>query len=110
MKDTPPEVSAMLFTVMMRKTPTKRLLMGFDMSATARTMAWSSISTDMPEELRPTFFLRYYGELWLWKGSAVQAAIPSHQTNRESASEVAASRDAGPQRIARQCRDLRVSR
>lgn len=41
-KDTPPEVNAMPFAAIMRKTPAKRLLMGFDMSATARAMVWSS--------------------------------------------------------------------
>lgn len=66
-KDTPPEVNAMLFTAMMRKTPAERLLMGFDMSATARAMVWSTIPADLPEdERRRAFYLRYYGEPLPW--------------------------------------------
>ena len=45
-KDTPPEVNAMIFTAMMRKTQEERLLMGFDMMATAREMVWSGIGTE----------------------------------------------------------------
>lgn len=61
--DTPPEVNAMLFAAMMRKTPSERLLMGFDLSATARALIWSSLPADLPEaERRRAFFLRYYGE------------------------------------------------
>jgi hypothetical protein len=33
-KDTAPEINAMIFAAMMRKTPVERLLMGFDMMAT----------------------------------------------------------------------------
>lgn len=66
-KDTPPEVNAMLFTAMMRKTPAERFLMGFDMSATARAMVWSTIPADLPEdERRRAFYLRYYGEPLPW--------------------------------------------
>jgi hypothetical protein len=53
----------MLFAAMMRKTPAERLLMGFDMSATARAMVWSTIPADLPEdERRRAFYLRDYGE------------------------------------------------
>lgn len=63
----PPEVNAMLFTAMMRKTPAKRFLMGFDMSATARAMVWSTNPSDLPEdERRRAFYLRYYGEPLPW--------------------------------------------
>lgn len=66
-KDTPPEVNAMLFAAMMRKTPAERLLMGFDMSATARAMVWSSIPASLPEdERRRAFYLRFYGEPLPW--------------------------------------------
>ncbi|WP_395717476.1 hypothetical protein [Prosthecobacter sp.] len=62
-KDTTPEVNAMLFAAMMRQTPAERLLMGFDMSATARAMVWSTIPAELPEdERRRAFYLRYYGE------------------------------------------------
>jgi hypothetical protein len=37
---------------MMRKTPAERLFIGFDMSATARAMIWSTIPTDLPEDER----------------------------------------------------------
>lgn len=57
----------MLFAAMMRKTPTERLSMGFDMSATARAMVWSSISIDLPEEeRRRAFYLRFFGESLPW--------------------------------------------
>lgn len=66
-KDSPPEVNAMLFAAMMRKTPAERLLMGFDMSATARAMVWCSIPTGLPEEeRRRAFYLRFYGEPLPW--------------------------------------------
>lgn len=66
-KDTPPEVNAMLFAAMMRKTPAERVLMGFDMSATARAMVWSSIPTHLPEdERRRAFYLRFYAEPLPW--------------------------------------------
>ena len=38
-KDTAPEINAMIFAAMMRKTPEERLLMGFSMMATARELA-----------------------------------------------------------------------
>lgn len=42
----------------MRKTATERVLMGFDMSATARATVWSSIPTNLPEdERRRVFYL-----------------------------------------------------
>ena len=42
-KDTAPEINAMIFAAIMRKTPQERLLMGFDMMATARELAWSGL-------------------------------------------------------------------
>ena len=42
--DTTPEVNAMIFAAMMRKTPEQRLLMGFDMMATARELVWGEPS------------------------------------------------------------------
>ena len=57
-KDTPPEINAMIFTAMMRKTPEERLLMGFDMMATARKLvragiahADSDVSSDADQRL-----------------------------------------------------------
>lgn len=61
-KDTAPEVNAMIFDAMMRKTPEERLLMGFDMMATAREMVWTGIGADRTEtERRKLFFERFYG-------------------------------------------------
>jgi hypothetical protein len=42
-KDTAPEINAMIFAAIMRKTPQERLLMGFDLMATARELAWSGL-------------------------------------------------------------------
>lgn len=62
-KDTPPEINQMIFAAMMRKTATERLEMGFDMTATAREIVWSSIDPNLPEaERRRAFFQRFYGE------------------------------------------------
>ena len=37
--------------------------MGFDMNAIARTIVWSSTSTDLPEDKRRrVFLLHYYSE------------------------------------------------
>lgn len=60
-KDTPPEINAMLFEAMMRKTPEERMLMGFDMMATARALVWSGVQY-LPTEgaRRREFFRRYY--------------------------------------------------
>ena len=61
-KDTPPEINAMIFAAMMRKTPEERLLMGFDMMATARELVWSSIGPEGSEsERRNRFFRRFHG-------------------------------------------------
>ncbi len=66
-KDTPPEVNAMLFEAMMRKTPEERLLMGFDMAATAREMVWSGIAPGgSTSGRRRAFFQRYYGQDCPW--------------------------------------------
>jgi hypothetical protein len=67
-KDTPPEINAMIFEAMMRKTPEERLLMGFDMMATAREMVWSGIdSHGTKEERRSRFFQRFHGVDFPWK-------------------------------------------
>lgn len=62
-KDTPPEVNARIFSAMMRKTPEERLLMGFDMMATARQLVWASLANEADvAERRRLFYRRYYGE------------------------------------------------
>ncbi len=63
-KDTAPEINAMMFAAMMRKQPVERMLMGFDMTATARALVWSGIPADLPDlERRRAFFQRFYGEV-----------------------------------------------
>ncbi|WP_395742680.1 hypothetical protein [Prosthecobacter sp.] len=61
-KDTAPEINAMIFAAMMRKTPEERLLMGFSMTETARRLVWGSVR-DLPteSERRREFFRRFYG-------------------------------------------------
>jgi hypothetical protein len=64
-KDTAPEINAMIFAAMMRKTPEERLLMGLDMMATARELVWSSLEdggTD--DERRKAFCQRFHGEVF----------------------------------------------
>jgi hypothetical protein len=66
-KDTSPEINAMIFAAMMRKTPEERLLMGFDMMATAREMVWSSLGTEGTDsERRARFYQRFHGEACPW--------------------------------------------
>ncbi len=62
-KDTAPEINAMIFAAMMRKTPEERLQMGFDMMATARELAWSHLpDTATEKERRQAFFRRFQGQ------------------------------------------------
>lgn len=62
-KDTSAEVNDRLFEAMMKRDPAERLIMGLDMTATARALVWSSIPVGMPEcEKRSLFFARFYGE------------------------------------------------
>ncbi len=62
-KDTAPEINEMIFTAMMRKTPEERLLMGLDMMATARELAWSNLPNATTEtERRRAFFRRFQGQ------------------------------------------------
>jgi hypothetical protein len=61
-KDTAPEINAMIFAAMMRKTPEERLIMSFDMMATARELVWSSLGTQGTEaERRAEFCKRFHG-------------------------------------------------
>ena len=61
-KDTPPEINAMIFAAMMRKTPEERLLMGFDMMATARELVWNGIGPEGSDaERKKHFFQRFHG-------------------------------------------------
>ena len=52
----------MIFNAMMRKTPEERLLMGFDMMATARQLVWSGIDPEGTEDERRRLFVqRFHG-------------------------------------------------
>jgi hypothetical protein len=60
--DTPPELNAFLFRQMMRKSGVERLIIGCQMTDTARQLVWSGIPTDHPEsERRDQFLQRFYG-------------------------------------------------
>ena len=67
MEDTAPEINAMIFAAMMSKTPEERLLMGFDMMATAREMVWSGLGTEgTDDERRSRFYQRFHGVACPW--------------------------------------------
>ena len=62
-KDTSPEVNAMLFRLMMERTPAERFMMGMDMMTTARAMVMASLPPDLDEKARRVaFYERFYGE------------------------------------------------
>ena len=66
-KDIAPEINDMIFAAMMRKTPEERLLMGFDMMATAREMVWSSLNPEGTDsERRARFYQRFHGVACPW--------------------------------------------
>ena len=66
-EDTAPEINAMIFAAMMSKTPEERLLMGFDMMATAREMVWSGLGTEgTDDERRSRFYQRFHGTACPW--------------------------------------------
>ena len=62
-KDTSPEVNAMLFRLMMERTPAERFMMGMDMLTTARAIVMASLPPDLDEKARRVaFYERFYGE------------------------------------------------
>ncbi len=64
-KDTPPEINAMIFQRMMALEPGERLRMGLDMMATAKAMVWATLPQGLSEkERRVAFWERFYGEPW----------------------------------------------
>ena len=66
-KDTVPEINAIIFTAMMDKTPEERLMMGFDTMATARQLVWSGIDTEGTEDERRRLFVqRFHAIDCLW--------------------------------------------
>ena len=61
-KDTAPEVNALLFREMMRRTAGERLAMGMDMTATAKALVWASLPAELPDAERSAAFCeRFYG-------------------------------------------------
>ena len=61
-KDTAPEVNALLFREMMQRTAGERLAMGMEMTATAKALVWASLPAGLPEaERRAAFCERFYG-------------------------------------------------
>jgi len=64
-KDTAPAINEMIFAAIMRKTPEERLLMGFDMMATARELVWAGIESNgqsrETDEGQKLYFERVYG-------------------------------------------------
>ena len=61
-RDTPPEINAMIFQAMMRRTHEERFLMGMAMTSTARAMAWASLTEDTETAKRAAFLRRIYGD------------------------------------------------
>lgn len=62
-RDTSPEINQIIFHRTMARPGSERIMMGFDMLATARAIVWSRIPTDLPEEeRRRRFFEEFYGE------------------------------------------------
>ncbi len=64
-KDTSPEMNALLFEKMMQKSQEERFIMGLEMLSAAKQMMWTSIPENLPEaERRKLFFERFYSEAW----------------------------------------------
>ena len=62
-RDTAPEVNALLFKLMMQRTPGERLRMGMEMLATARQLVWASLPPELDaQDRRAAFYQRFYGE------------------------------------------------
>lgn len=61
--DTPAHLNAHLFKKMMEKTGAERLIIGCQMTDTARQLVWSGIPKELPEEQRRKIFIeRFYGK------------------------------------------------
>ena len=62
-RDTAPEVNAMMFRGMMRRSPAERLKMGLDMRATAQALVWATIPSGLSAmDRKRAFYERFYGE------------------------------------------------
>lgn len=61
--DTPPELNAFLFQQMMRKSGAERLMIGCQMTDSARKLVWSGIPDNLSDlERRDIFLQRFYGQ------------------------------------------------
>ena len=62
-RDTPSDLNALLFRKMLEKSGAERLIIGCQMTDSARALVWSGIPKDLPEtERRSLFVQRFYGE------------------------------------------------
>lgn len=63
MKDTSPEVNAIMYERLMALSGEERIMMGFSMISSAKEMILSSLPKDLPEaERKKMLFERLYGE------------------------------------------------
>lgn len=63
--DTPPELNAFLFQQMMRKSGAERLIIGCQMTDSARALVWSGIPDNLPDIERKNLFIqRFYGQIF----------------------------------------------
>lgn len=61
-EDTSPEINALLFGLMMKRSSGERLRMGLDMMATAKQLVWASLPPGLSDrERRSAFYQRFYG-------------------------------------------------
>ena len=61
-KDTTSEINAMIFHGVMARTAGERFIMGLEMTATARALAWASLPPGLDaSEKRRAFYERFYG-------------------------------------------------
>ena len=89
-KDTPPDINALLFRRMMARSGEDRLKMGLDMLATARAMVRASLPENLTEpERRAAFLERFYG-------SSLDAQTREHVAHRLPPPSGAPARLPGP--------------
>ena len=83
-KDTSPEVNAVLFDRMMRRPPGDRLKMSLEMTATAKAFVRASLPDHLDEVQRRSAFLeRFYGSsLDLPTREAVARGLPASRNEK----------------------------
>ena len=66
MKDTSPEIEALFYQMIMKKSGQERMMMGFSMFDMARMQVEAGIRANKPnanrQEIRREIFLRFYGQ------------------------------------------------